>query len=148
MLSSSPSSSGPVPKRDSENHSKQVQWASVIEKETSKEEHSKPQLDSSKVPGPKARRPSRLTVKYDRGQLQAWLDTEQWVDSQLQELYQEQSLSSIPEFDLEDFIELSTEEQKTKLQVILQECVRPTEPFISELLSRLKKLRRLSRPQK
>ncbi|XP_043844162.1 protein phosphatase 1 regulatory subunit 14D isoform X2 [Dromiciops gliroides] len=136
MLSSSPSPCGSVPNGDPENNSKQVQWASVIERMPSEEGHSKPQLDSSKAPVPKARRPSRLTVKYDRGQLQTWLEMEQWVDSQLQELYQEQ-LSSVPEFALEDFIELSTEEQKTKLQ-----------PFISELLSRLKKLRRLSRPQK
>ncbi|XP_020865024.1 protein phosphatase 1 regulatory subunit 14D isoform X2 [Phascolarctos cinereus] len=147
MLSSCPSPCDSMPNRDPENHMKQVQWAYVIEKRTSKEEHSKPQMDSSKAPGPKARRPSRLTVKYDLGQLQTWQEIEQWVDSQLQELYQER-LSSVPEFDLEDFIELSTEEQKSKLQVILQECVRPTEPFISELLSRVKKLRRLSRPQK
>ncbi|XP_051833060.1 protein phosphatase 1 regulatory subunit 14D [Antechinus flavipes] len=148
MLSSRPSPCGSVPKGNPESHSKQVQWASVIESKTCKEGHSKSQLDSSKAPGPKTRKPSRLTVKYDRGQLQTWLETEEWIDSQLQELYQEQSLSSVPEFDLEDFVELSTEEQKTKLQTILQECVSPTEPFISELLSRLKKLRRLSRPQK
>ncbi|XP_027725978.1 protein phosphatase 1 regulatory subunit 14D [Vombatus ursinus] len=147
MLSSSPSPCGSVPSGDPENHRKQVQRAYVTEKRTSKGEHSKPQLDSSKALGPKARRLSRLTVKYDLGQLQTWQEIEQWVDSQLQELYQER-LSSVPEFDLEDFIELSTEEQKSKLQAILQDCVHPTEPFISKLLSHLKKLRRLSRPQK
>ncbi|XP_074145409.1 protein phosphatase 1 regulatory subunit 14D isoform X2 [Sminthopsis crassicaudata] len=88
MLSSRPSPCGSVPTRNPESHSKQVQWASVIENRTSKEGHSKSQLDSSKAPGPKTRKPSRLTVKYDRGQLQTWLETEEWMDSQLQELYQ------------------------------------------------------------
>ncbi|XP_056666258.1 protein phosphatase 1 regulatory subunit 14D [Monodelphis domestica] len=148
MLSSRPPCDS-VPSRGPENQSKQVQWASVIQRSTSVEGHSKPQLDSSKAPGPgKARRPSRLTVKYDRGQLQTWLETEEWVDAQLQELYQERAMPSVPEFDLEDFIELSSEEQKSKLQAILQECPSHTEPFITELLHRLKKLRRLSRPQK
>lgn len=45
-------------------------------------------------------------------------------------------------------MELSTEEQKTQLEAVLQNCPRPTETFISELLGQLKKLRRLSRPQK
>ncbi|XP_072481523.1 protein phosphatase 1 regulatory subunit 14D isoform X1 [Notamacropus eugenii] len=143
MLSSHHSPCGSVSNGDPGNHSKQVQW-SAKERRTS---HSRPRLDSSKSTSPKTRKPSRLTVKYDLGQLQTWLETEQWVDSQLQELYQEQ-LSSVPEFNLEDFIELSTDEQKTRLQAMLQECVSPTEPFISELLCRLKSLRRLSRPQK
>ncbi|XP_072481525.1 protein phosphatase 1 regulatory subunit 14D isoform X3 [Notamacropus eugenii] len=116
MLSSHHSPCGSVSNGDPGNHSKQVQW-SAKERRTS---HSRPRLDSSKSTSPKTRKPSRLTVKYDLGQLQTWLETEQWVDSQLQELY----------------------------QAMLQECVSPTEPFISELLCRLKSLRRLSRPQK
>ncbi|KAI5936655.1 Protein phosphatase 1 regulatory subunit 14D [Manis javanica] len=96
----------------------------------------------------RSRRPSRLTVKYDRGQLQRWLETEQWVDAKVQELFQDQPSPSEPEIDLEALMELSIEEQKTQLEAILQNCPRPTEPFISELLSQLKKLRRLSRPQK
>nr|XP_008538863.1 PREDICTED: protein phosphatase 1 regulatory subunit 14D [Equus przewalskii] len=61
---------------------------------------------------------------------------------------QDQPTPSEPEIDLEALMELSTEEQKTQLEAILQNCPRPTEPFISELLGELKKLRRLSRPQK
>ncbi|XP_068961790.1 protein phosphatase 1 regulatory subunit 14D [Petaurus breviceps papuanus] len=147
MLSSRHSSCDSVPNRHPENHSKQVQWASVTERKTSQKQHSKTRLHSSKALSPKSRRSGRLTMKYDRGQLQTLLETEQWVNSQLQELYQEQ-LTSVPEFDLEDFIELSREEQETKLQALLQECFSPTEPFISEMLSRLKSLRRLSRPLK
>lgn len=87
-------------------------------------------------------------MKYDRGQLQSWLDMEQWVDAKVQELFQDQPTPSEPDIDLEALMELSTEEQKTQLEALLRDCPRPTEPFISELLSQLKKLRRLSRPQK
>ncbi|XP_011890200.1 PREDICTED: protein phosphatase 1 regulatory subunit 14D isoform X2 [Cercocebus atys] len=60
----------------------------------------------------------------------------------------DQATPSEPEIDLEALMDLSTEEQKTQLEAILGNCPRPTEAFISELLSQLKKLRRLSRPQK
>ncbi|XP_023613241.1 protein phosphatase 1 regulatory subunit 14D isoform X3 [Myotis lucifugus] len=90
-----------------ENSSKKVQWASGKRRTSSTDSESKSHPDPSKAS--RSRRPSRLTVKYDRGHLQRWLDVEQWVDAKVQELFQ---------------------------------------PFISELLSQLKKLRRLSRPQK
>nr|XP_055172628.1 protein phosphatase 1 regulatory subunit 14D isoform X2 [Nyctereutes procyonoides] len=133
MLSSSPTScTSPSP--DGENPIKKVQWTSGRRRTSSTDSESKSHLDPSKVP--RSRRPSRLTVKYDRGQLQRWVEMEQWVDAQVQELFQDQPTPE-PEIDLEALMELSTEEQKTHL-----------EPFISELLSELKKLRRLSRPQK
>ncbi|XP_041599732.1 protein phosphatase 1 regulatory subunit 14D isoform X2 [Canis lupus baileyi] len=133
MLSSSPTSCT-SPNPDGENPIKKVQWTSGRRRTSSTDSESKSHLDPSKVP--RSRRPSRLTVKYDRGQLQRWLEMEQWVDAQVQELFQDQPTPE-PEIDLEALMELSTEEQKTHL-----------EPFISELLSELKKLRRLSRPQK
>ncbi|XP_048188639.1 protein phosphatase 1 regulatory subunit 14D isoform X1 [Perognathus longimembris pacificus] len=143
MLSPSPASSPD----DVESPGKRVQWASEKRRRTSSSDsESRTHLDPSKLP--RSRRPSRLTVKYDRGQLQRWLDTEQWVDAQVQELFQDQPSPSEPEIDLEALMELSTEDQKAHLEAILQNCPRPTEPFISELLSQLKKLRRLSRPQK
>ncbi|KAM4829186.1 protein phosphatase 1 regulatory subunit 14D [Thomomys bottae] len=142
MLSPNPASSPDV-----ENSGKKVQWASEKRRRTSSSDSdSKTHLDPSKLP--RSRRPSRLTVKYDRGQLQRWLEMEQWVDTQVQELFQDQPSPSQPEIDLEALMELSTEDQKTQLEAILQNCPRPTESFISELLSQLKKLRRLSRPQK
>ncbi|KAG3261630.1 protein phosphatase 1 regulatory subunit 14D [Ictidomys tridecemlineatus] len=140
MLSSSHASCT-SPNPDKENPSKKVQWTSEKRRRTSSSD-----TDPSKIS--RSRRPSRLTVKYDRVQLQRWLDMEQWVDAQVQELFQDQPVPSEPEIDLEALMELSTEEQKTQLEAILQNCPRPTEPFISELLSQLKKLRRLSRPQK
>ncbi|CAK7299781.1 protein phosphatase 1 regulatory subunit 14D isoform X2 [Vulpes vulpes] len=144
MLSSSPTSCT-SPNPDGENPIKKVQWTSGRRRTSSTDSESKSHLDPSKVP--RSRRPSRLTVKYDRGQLQRWLEMEQWVDAQVQELFQDQPTPE-PEIDLEALMELSTEEQKTHLEAVLQNCPRPTEPFISELLSELKKLRRLSRPQK
>ncbi|XP_027425269.1 protein phosphatase 1 regulatory subunit 14D isoform X4 [Callorhinus ursinus] len=117
MLSSSPTSCT-SPNPDGENPSKKVHWTSGRSRTSSTDSESKSHADPSKAS--RSRRPSRLTVKYDRGQLQRWLEMEQWVDAQVQELF----------------------------QAILRNCPRPTEPFISELLSQLKKLRRLSRPQK
>ncbi|XP_004421484.1 PREDICTED: protein phosphatase 1 regulatory subunit 14D [Ceratotherium simum simum] len=145
MLSSSPPSCT-SPNSDRENSSKKVQWASGRRRTSSTDSESKSHPDPSKLP--RSRRPSRLTVKYDREQLQRWLDMEQWVDAQVQKLFQDQPSPSEPEIDLEALMELSTEEQKTQLEAILQNCPRPTEPFISELLGELKKLQRLSRPQK
>ncbi|XP_042636834.1 protein phosphatase 1 regulatory subunit 14D [Orycteropus afer afer] len=146
MLSSNPTSCT-SPNSDKENPSKMVQWASGRRRTSSTDSESKPHPDPSKVP--RSRRTSRLTVKYDLGQLQRWLEMEQWVDAQVQELFQQdQPAPSQPEIDLEALMELSSEEQKTHLEAILQNCPRPTEAFISELLSQLKRLWRLSRPQK
>ncbi|XP_042543877.1 protein phosphatase 1 regulatory subunit 14D [Dipodomys spectabilis] len=142
MLSPNPASSP-----DADSSAKRVQWASEKRRRTSSSDsESRTHLDPSRLP--RSRRPSRLTVKYDRGHLQRWLELEQWVDAQVQELFQDHPSPSEPEIDLEALMELSTEDQKTQLEAILQNCPRPTEPFISELLSQLKKLRRLSRPQK
>ncbi|XP_003791775.1 protein phosphatase 1 regulatory subunit 14D isoform X2 [Otolemur garnettii] len=145
MLSSSPASCT-SPNSDRENPSKKIQWASGRRRTSSTDSESKSHPDLSKVP--RSRRPSRLTVKYDMGQLQRWMEMEQWVNAQLQELFQDQPDLSEPEIDLEALMELSTDEQKIQLEAILQNCSQSTEPFISELLSQLKKLRRLSRPQK
>lgn len=90
MLSSSPAScTSPNPDRD--NPDKKVHWASERRRRTSStDSESKTHLDISKLP--RSRRPSRLTVKYDRSHLQRWLEMEQWVDAQVQELFQVGSL--------------------------------------------------------
>ncbi|XP_021050579.1 protein phosphatase 1 regulatory subunit 14D [Mus pahari] len=146
MLSSSPAScTSPNPSTD--NPDKKVHWASEKRRRASStDSDSKTHLDISKLP--RSRRPSRLTVKYDRGHLQRWLEMEQWIDAQIQELFQGQEESSEPEIDLEALMDLSTEDQRTQLEAILQDCPGNREPFISELLSQLKRLRRLSRPSK
>ncbi|XP_051000362.1 protein phosphatase 1 regulatory subunit 14D [Acomys russatus] len=147
MLSSSPAPcTSPSP--DTDNPDKKVRWAAEERRRrtSSTDSESKSHLDVSKLP--RSRRPSRLTVKYDRGHLQRWLEMEQWIDTQLQGLFQGQDDPSEPEIDLEALMELPTEEQRTQLEAILQDCPRDREPFISELLSQLKRLRRLSRPLK
>ncbi|KAK7810261.1 hypothetical protein U0070_010425 [Myodes glareolus] len=94
MLSSSPTSCT-SPKPDTDNSDKKVHWASEKRRRASStDSESKTHLDVSKLP--RSRRPSRLTVKYDRGHLQRWLEMEQWVDAQLQELFQVGSLK-LPE---------------------------------------------------
>ncbi|XP_070234317.1 protein phosphatase 1 regulatory subunit 14D isoform X2 [Bos mutus] len=123
MLSSSPASCT-SPNPDKENPSKKVHWASGRRRTSSTDSESKSQSDPFR---PRSRKPSRLTVKYDRGQLQRWVEMEQWVDTQVQELFQDQPTSSEPEIDLEALMELSTEEQKTQLEALLQNCPRPTE---------------------
>ncbi|XP_036153503.1 protein phosphatase 1 regulatory subunit 14D isoform X1 [Myotis myotis] len=85
MLSSNPDSCT-SPNPDRENSSKKVQWASGKRRTSSTDSESKSHPDPSKAP--RSRRPSRLTVKYDRGHLQRWLDMEQWVDAKVQELFQ------------------------------------------------------------
>ncbi|XP_015719943.2 LOW QUALITY PROTEIN: protein phosphatase 1 regulatory subunit 14D [Coturnix japonica] len=100
------------------------------------------------------RRLGKLTIKYNRKDLQRWLDLEEWINARLQELYQyplrEKTDAEVPGpvIDLEDLLEVPNEEQKLKLQEILHECSSPTEDFITELLSRLKGLRRITNPQK
>ncbi|XP_071971444.1 protein phosphatase 1 regulatory subunit 14D [Engystomops pustulosus] len=90
----------------------------------------------------------KLTVKYNRKELQRRIKLEEWIDTQIQELYLNQEdlrdEAAEPEIDIDDILDLSYEEQKSRLQDILQECSRPTEEFTMELLERLKGLRKLS----
>lgn len=95
MLSSGPAScTSPNPGTD--NPDKKVHWASEKRRRASStDSESKTHLDISKLP--RSRRPSRLTVKYDRGHLQRWLEMEQWIDAQVQELFQVGSLRGLLE---------------------------------------------------
>ncbi|NWX81899.1 PP14D phosphatase, partial [Nothoprocta ornata] len=69
------------------------------------------------------RKLGKLTIKYNRKDLQRWLELEEWINAQLQELYQYQlteeteAAAPEPEIDLEDLLEVPNEEQKLKLQV-------------------------------
>ncbi|XP_062974935.1 protein phosphatase 1 regulatory subunit 14D isoform X2 [Elgaria multicarinata webbii] len=106
-----------------------------------------------KAEEPPHRKLAKLTIKYNRKDLQRWLDLEEWIDGQLQKLYQyqeetEATAASEPEIDIEDLLDISNEEQKSKLQEILHECSRPTEDFVTELLDRLRGLRKIGSPQK
>ncbi|XP_034051449.1 protein phosphatase 1 regulatory subunit 14B [Thalassophryne amazonica] len=67
---------------------------------------------------PANRKLGKLTVKYNRKDLQRRLDIEEWIDGQLHLL-----------FDCEE---------------LLQECGKPKEDFINGLLYRIKGLRKMS----
>ncbi|CAB1316625.1 unnamed protein product [Coregonus sp. 'balchen'] len=71
------------------------------------------------------KRQARVTVKYNRKELQRRLDEEDMPD----------------EVNIDDLIDLpSNEERVEKLQVILQTCSNNTETFIGELLVKLEGL--------
>ncbi|XP_069805902.1 protein phosphatase 1 regulatory subunit 14D isoform X2 [Dendropsophus ebraccatus] len=73
----------------------------------------------------------KLTVKYNRKELQRRIKLEEWIDAQIQELYQSQEdlrdEAAEPDIEIDDLLDLSFEEQKSRLQDILQDCTRPTE---------------------
>ncbi|XP_074713482.1 protein phosphatase 1 regulatory subunit 14A-like [Strix uralensis] len=87
------------------------------------------------------RRPARVTVKYNRRELQRRLDTEQWIDGRLEELYRGREGEMPDEVNIDDLLELETDEERVqKLQGLLKSCVADTEDFIRELLVQLKGL--------
>ncbi|KAM8921375.1 protein phosphatase 1 regulatory subunit 14D [Pelodytes ibericus] len=94
----------------------------------------------------------KLTVKYNRKELQRRIKLEEWVGAQIEELYQSQEEirdeAAEPEIDIDDLLDLSLEEQKTRLHEILQECTRPTEEFTMELVQRLKGVRKIEALQR
>ncbi|XP_030628646.1 protein phosphatase 1 regulatory subunit 14B-like [Chanos chanos] len=94
---------------------------------------------------PPQRRLGKLTVKYNRKDLQRRLDIEEWIDGQLHLLFncEEDNIPEL-EIDIDELLELSDYEQRTKLHELLQECGKPKEDFINGLLYRMKGLRKMS----
>lgn len=94
---------------------------------------------------PTQRKLGKLTVKYNRKDLQRRLDIEEWIDDQLHLLFdcEEEEIPEL-EIDIDELLELSDEGQRTRLQELLQECGKPKEDFINELLYRIKGLRKMS----
>ncbi|XP_057208179.1 protein phosphatase 1 regulatory subunit 14B-like [Triplophysa rosa] len=87
----------------------------------------------------------KLTLKYNRKDLQGRLDIEEWIDSQLHLLFdcEEDDIPEL-EIDIDELLELSDCEQRLKLQDLLRDCGRPKEDFIDGLLYRIKGLRKMS----
>ncbi|XP_067170653.1 protein phosphatase 1 regulatory subunit 14A isoform X2 [Apteryx mantelli] len=85
------------------------------------------------------RRQARVTVKYNRRELQRRLDTEQWIDGRLEELYRGREAEMPDEVNIDELLELDTDEERAqKLQ-----------DFVRELLDQLKGLQKqqlLQRP--
>ncbi|KAE8585572.1 hypothetical protein XENTR_v10021360 [Xenopus tropicalis] len=89
------------------------------------------------------RRQARVTVKYDRKELQKRLDVEKWIDEQMEELYLGREVDMPDEVNIDDLLDLETDEDRRQsLQVILKSCTNNTEAFIRELLLRLKGLQK------
>ncbi|KAJ8399139.1 hypothetical protein AAFF_G00415180 [Aldrovandia affinis] len=101
---------------------------------------------------PPHRKLGKLTVKYNRKDLQRRLDIEEWIDGELHLLYdcEEEEIPEL-EIDIDDLLELPDAEQRSKLQELLQDCGKPRvrqEDFINGLLYRMKGLRKMSGPLK
>ncbi|XP_028597608.2 protein phosphatase 1 regulatory subunit 14A isoform X2 [Podarcis muralis] len=77
------------------------------------------------------RRQARVTVKYDRRELQRRLDTEKWIDGRLEELYRGQEAEMPDEVNIDDLLEMAADEERAK----------KLQDFIQELLGKLRGLR-------
>ncbi|XP_073497545.1 protein phosphatase 1 regulatory subunit 14A [Phyllobates terribilis] len=89
------------------------------------------------------RRQARVTVKYDRKELQKRLDVEKWIDESMEQLYQGREMDMPDEVNIDDLLDLDTDEQRrSSLQVILGSCTNNTEAFIRDLLFKLKGLQK------
>ncbi|XP_060114481.1 protein phosphatase 1 regulatory subunit 14A isoform X1 [Heteronotia binoei] len=87
------------------------------------------------------RRQARVTVKYDRRELQRRLDTEKWIDGRLEDLYRGREAEMPEEVNIDDLLEMGTDaERAARLQGLLESCG-DAEGFIQELLEKLRGLR-------
>ncbi|MCJ8740039.1 hypothetical protein PDJAM_G00054370 [Pangasius djambal] len=84
------------------------------------------------------KRQARVTVKYNRKELQRRLDVEKWIDAGLDELYLGREEHMPEEVNIDDLLDLQSDEERTKrLQDILNSCNTNTEAFIKELVLKL-----------
>ncbi|XP_034746555.1 protein phosphatase 1, regulatory (inhibitor) subunit 14Aa [Etheostoma cragini] len=84
------------------------------------------------------KRHARVTVKYNRKELQRRLDVEKWIDESLDRLYSGQGGDMPEEVNIDDLLDLPNDEERAKqLQELLQKCSNSTESFIRELLEKL-----------
>ncbi|XP_051979480.1 protein phosphatase 1 regulatory subunit 14A-like [Xyrauchen texanus] len=82
------------------------------------------------------KRQARVTVKYNRKELQKRLDVEKWIDDSLDKLFEGKDMPE--EVNIDDFLDLPSDDKRAqKLQVLLQTCPSSTEAFIAELLQKL-----------
>ncbi|XP_078140301.1 protein phosphatase 1, regulatory (inhibitor) subunit 14Ab [Centroberyx gerrardi] len=84
------------------------------------------------------RRQARVTVKYNRKELQRRLDVEKWIDCGLDELYRGREEEMPEEVNIDDLLDLKTDQERTqRLQEILHSCNNNTELFIRDLVLKL-----------
>nr|XP_048295373.1 protein phosphatase 1 regulatory subunit 14A isoform X2 [Myodes glareolus] len=79
------------------------------------------------------KRHARVTVKYDRRELQRRLDVEKWIDGRLEELYRGREADMPDEVNIDELLQLDSEEERSrKIQGLLKSCRNPTEnPVLS-----------------
>ncbi|XP_043923239.1 protein phosphatase 1 regulatory subunit 14A [Protopterus annectens] len=95
------------------------------------------------------KRQARVTVKYDRKELQKRLDVEKWIDERLAELYLGTETDMPEEVNIDDLLDLESNEARSqKLQNLLQKCNSNTEEFTNELLTKLHGLQKQNVLQK
>ncbi|XP_037324443.2 protein phosphatase 1, regulatory (inhibitor) subunit 14Aa [Pungitius pungitius] len=88
--------------------------------------------------GPIPKRHARVTVKYNRKELQRRLDLEKWIDESLDRLFSGQEGDTPDEVNIDDLIDLPDDEQRVKkLQELLRGSRSETETFIRELVAKL-----------
>lgn len=84
------------------------------------------------------KRHARVTVKYNRKELQRRLDVEKWIDDSLDRLYAGQESDMPEEVNIDDLIDLPNDGERVKtLQELLRKCNNSTEMFIKELVVKL-----------
>ncbi|XP_034024127.1 protein phosphatase 1, regulatory (inhibitor) subunit 14Ab isoform X2 [Thalassophryne amazonica] len=84
------------------------------------------------------RRQARVTVKYNRRELQRRLDVEKWIDCGLDELYTGREEDMPEEVNIDELLDLKTDEERAqRLHEILLSCNNNTKVFISELVLKL-----------
>ncbi|XP_041864414.1 protein phosphatase 1, regulatory (inhibitor) subunit 14Aa [Melanotaenia boesemani] len=85
-----------------------------------------------------SRRQARVTVKYNRRELQRRLDVEKWIDESLDRLYKGQESDMPEEVNIDGLIDLPNDEERVqKLKELLHKCSNSTETFIMELVAKL-----------
>ncbi|XP_007553049.1 protein phosphatase 1 regulatory subunit 14C [Poecilia formosa] len=99
---------------------------------------------------PVQKKQGKVTVKYDRKELRKRLVLEEWIIDELSKLYdcEEEEMPEV-EIDIDDLLEVNSDDERaSKLQESLIDCYKPTENFVSELLCRIRGMRKLSAPTK
>ncbi|XP_077448372.1 protein phosphatase 1 regulatory subunit 14A-like [Stigmatopora argus] len=85
------------------------------------------------------KRHARVTVKYNRKELQRRLDVEKWIDERLVLLYAGQEQDMPEDVMIDQLIDLPDDvERVKKLQELFQTCNNETESFIEELVEKLR----------
>ncbi|KAM7134077.1 protein phosphatase 1 regulatory subunit 14A [Macrochelys suwanniensis] len=101
-----------------------------------------PRAEPARSPGIQKRQ-ARVTVKYDRRELQRRLDTEKWIDGRLEELYRGREAEMPDEVNIDELLELDADEARAMhLQGILKSCHNNTQAFVQELLLKLRGLQK------